>query len=72
MDELGNHLVQVMVCRPIGAKPLPEPMLTYCQLRPSVQTSMKSESKFKIFNNENAFENVVCELAAILSRGEIS
>ena len=25
-------LVQVMACRLFGAKPLPEPMLAYCQL----------------------------------------
>ena len=30
----GSTLVQVMACRLEGAKPLPEPMLTYCQLDP--------------------------------------
>ena len=29
---------------------------------------MKFESKYKIFNNENAFENVVCEVVVIMSR----
>ena len=29
---IGTALVQVMVCRLFGAKPLPEPVLTYCQL----------------------------------------
>ena len=28
----GSALVQVMACRLFGAKPLPEPMLTYCRL----------------------------------------
>ena len=28
----GSALVQVMACRLFGAKPLPEPMLIYCQL----------------------------------------
>ena len=28
----GSALVQVMACRLLGAKPLPEPMPTYCQL----------------------------------------
>ena len=28
----GSALVEVMACRLFGAKPLPEPMLTYCQL----------------------------------------
>ena len=30
----GSSLVQVMACRLFGAKPLPEPMLTYCQFVP--------------------------------------
>ena len=39
-----------MVCRLDGAKPLSQPMLEYCQLGPW---------------EENAFENVVCEMASI-------
>ena len=38
-------LVQVMACRLVGAKPLPEPILAYCQLDPWEQTS---ENRFKI------------------------
>ena len=30
----GSTLVQVMACRLFCAKPLPEPVLTYCQLNP--------------------------------------
>ena len=30
----GSALVQVKACRLFGAKPLPEPILTYCQLHP--------------------------------------
>ena len=44
-----------MACRLFGAKPLPEPMLTYCQLDPYEQTSLKFESKYKTF----AFELVI-------------
>ena len=51
----------------LGAKPLAEPMLTYCQLDPWEQISVNWKSN--IFIHENAFENVVCEMAAILSRG---
>ena len=43
-------LVQVMTCRLFGAKSLPEPMLTYCQLNPQKQISVKYESKYKTFN----------------------
>ena len=56
-----------MFCR-LGDKPLSEPMLEYCLLYTTEQISVKSESKFEIFVQENAFENVVCELAAILTR----
>ena len=28
----GSLLVQVLACRLLGAKPLPEPVMTYCQL----------------------------------------
>ena len=30
----GLALFQIMACRLIGAKPLPEPLLIYCQLHP--------------------------------------
>ena len=62
----GSALVQVMACRLIGAKPLAEQILAYCQWDPSVQTSVKLESKYI---HENAFENLVWEMAAILTRG---
>ena len=51
-----------MACQLFGAKPLHEAMLTYCQLNPEEQASVKLESF-----HENSFENV-CEMAAILSR----
>ena len=50
----GSALVQVMACRLFGAKPLPEPMLTYCQLE---FWSLNWNSV--IFIQENAFKNVV-------------
>ena len=61
-----------MVCRLFGAKPLPKPMLTYYQLDSYEQTSVRFKSKHNIFIHENAFENVVCEMADILSRAEMS
>ena len=60
----GSTLVHVMACRLFGAKPLLEPMLDYCQL---VLSNLNRNSY--IFVQENAIENVVCEMAAILSRG---
>ena len=35
-----------MACRLVGAKPLSQPMLEYCQLDPWEQTSMKFQSQF--------------------------
>ena len=52
-----------MACRLFGGKQLPE--LSIGHLR---HTSLKFESKYKIFIHENAFENVICEIAASLSR----
>ena len=48
---IGSALVQIMACRLFGAKPLPEPMLTYCQLNHWEETSVKSEWKFKTFHS---------------------
>ena len=47
---IGSALIQVMACRLFGAKPLPEPMLAYCQLDPQEQTSVKLESKYETFH----------------------
>ena len=44
-----------------GAKPLPEPMMMYQQLDPLEYTSAKFQSDYT-----NTFENVVCNMAAIL------
>ena len=42
----GSALVQIMACRLDGAKPLSEPMLTYCQLDPKEHISMRFHLKF--------------------------
>ena len=46
-----------------GAKPLPEPMLAYCQLDSWEQISVKFEF---------AFENVVCQNGGHFVQGDIS
>ena len=65
---IGSALVQIMACCLFGAKPLFKPTLGYCQLDHKGQTSGQFENT-KLFIHENAFENIVCEMAAILSRG---
>ena len=39
-------LIQIMACCLFGAKPLPESVLTYCQLDPGEQTSVKFWSNY--------------------------
>ena len=58
-----------MACSLFGTEPLPELMLTYCQLGPYEQTLGKFESRERIFFHKNALENVDCEMAALLSKG---
>ena len=42
-------LLQIMVCRLFSAKPIFEPMFTYCQWDPKEQNSVKLWSKFEHF-----------------------
>ena len=56
-----------MVCSLIGAKPLPEPMLEYWEVNPKELKGIFNQNSY-IFIQENAFENVVCWTAAILSQ----
>ena len=56
-----------MASRLIGAKPLPEPMLLYCQLDPKEHMSAKCCLISKVFIHEIAFENTVSEMAVVLS-----
>ena len=65
----GSVLVQIMACCLYSAKPLSEPMLVYCQLDPKNEFQRISNQNTKLFIHANAFENIVCEMAAILSRG---
>ena len=54
-----------MACRLVGAKPLSETMLEYCQLDSWEQSQRNFNWNSNIFIQENAFENVVCEMASI-------
>ena len=53
-----------MACRLVGVKPLSKPMQEYIilNLRNKLQWNLKRNSY--IFIQENAFENVICEMAA--------
>ena len=71
----GSSLFQVMAWRLFGAKPLHEPVFTYCQLGLGtnfseilIEIQTFSLNKICVFTRKYAFGNVVCEMAAILSR----
>ena len=49
-----------------STEPLPEAMLTFCQLDPWRQTSVKIESKYKLYLKENALKFVVCKKLSIV------
>ena len=57
-----QSLVDEMAWCLFGAKPLPEPMVAYCQIDPQEHTSMKSESKyfFAFLNLDNHFWEPHC------------
>ena len=69
---IGQALVQIMACRLFGAKPLSKPMLAYHQLGPLGTNLWNFDQNTKLFIHENASENIICEMAAILSGGEMS
>ena len=69
----GRHtkLVQITACRLTCAKPLSEPMLEYCQFGISNKLRWNQNSvnrNIYIFNQENTFENIVWNMAVILSQ----
>ena len=61
---IGSALLQIMACRLFSAMPLSKPMLGYWTPRNKLR--WKFNQNTKLFINENASENIVCEMAAIL------
>ena len=43
-------------------------MVGYCELDPQEQVELNFNQNTQLFIHENASENIVCEMAAILSR----
>ena len=61
-----------MACRLFGTKPLPEPMLAYCQLDSWEHILVKLNLNSIIFIQENTIENVVCQNGGHFVQGEMS
>ena len=57
-----------MGCRLVGTKPISEPMLGYCLFDPWNKFQWNYNQNRHISIQDNAFENVVCKMAATLSR----
>ena len=64
----GSALVKVMACGLFSAKPLPDPMLAYCQLDLRGQISVKFEFEFYHFHSRKYLWSCR-QMAAILFRG---
>ena len=64
----GSWLVQIIACRLFGAKPLSEPSWNIVNWTFRKKFQWKFSRNSNIFIRENAFENIVCETADILSR----
>ena len=64
----GSALVQVMACRLVGTKPLPEPALTYCQLDHEEQT-LKFEWEYITVHSWKCISNCRLRNVGLLSRG---
>ena len=67
---IGTALIQIMACRLFGAKPLSKPILGDCHLDSWDKIQWNFNPNSCIFIQENAFENVVCETAAICPGGD--
>ena len=63
-----SALVQVMAWCLFGTKPLPEPMMTYCQLEPREHFLWHLSQWMKLFFKENTSKCVICKMLAILFR----
>ena len=66
---IKSALVQIMACRLFGAKTLSKLVQGYCQLDPTNKHQRNFNQDTKGFIHENAYENTVCEMAAILFIG---
>ena len=64
----GSALVQIMACCLFGTKPLSKPMQGYCNWTLMNKLQWNSYQNTKLFIHENASENIVSEMGAILFR----
>ena len=68
----GSVLAKIMACCPDGAKPLSEPMLTYCQFKPKEYISMKFCWKFKYFHSRKCIWTCHLQNGSHFVQGEMN
>ena len=69
---IGSALVQIMACRLFGANPLSKQCWFIVNWTPRNEIKWIFNQNKKNFISENVSGNIVCEMAAILSRGNES
>ena len=68
-QQIKSSLAQLTACHWFGTKPLSDPMMVYCRTHGNkIQWNFNQDTI--IFINENAFKNVVCKMAVILSQSQ--
>ena len=72
---IGSALVHIMACHLFGTKPLSEPnkfnqYSVIVNWTPRNKLQWNFNQNTKLFIHKNASENIVCEMAAIFSRGD--
>ena len=61
-----SSLVQVMAWCRLGNKPLPDPMMNYCQWDDQGTNQWNLKQNTKIFFKDNESDNIVCKTSSIL------
>ena len=61
-----------MACHIFGTKPLPEPMMAYCELDSGNECNGNSIQNSIIFLQEYVFENVMCQNGSHFVQEEMS
>ena len=67
---IGSVLVQIMARCLFGAKLLSKPMPGYCKVTIRNTLRWNFNQNIRFFTHQDASQNIVCEMAAILSRGK--
>ena len=61
-----------MACRLVGTKPLSEPVVAYFQRTHRNKTQLNFNLISSICIQENAFQTVICKMAAVLCQPQLS